>query len=295
MQYDVKLKRGLTAVIITNRKISEIKALEKIRMFTDNIVIVTSIPDESAQLDGTKIIHSRSKNFAYLRNLGAFYADTTHIITIDSDEEPDELLVKEIKQCDLMHPLYNFEVSTYFDQRKMNVTTHLSNKIYDKRCFIFIGSVHEQLLGSLKNPITLKGALSNYSQENWNEWYQKAKRYTSLEKKDFNVLLRALYPILIFFSKKGWRDGILGVRYTIKGIEYIFLVLVRGRRNYMTLSINQINFLIKEDGFNHFERDFISWVIENFLSDDRTVNRMINNLPFADLLEQISSPFILNP
>ena len=295
MQVNRNLKKGLTAVIITNRRISEIKALEKVRSFVDKTVIVTSLAEDTIDLEGVKVVHSNSRNFAYLRNLGAFYAETTHIITIDSDEDPDEILIEEIKQCDLDNSLYNFEVSSYFNQSKMNITTHLSNKIYDRTKFIFTGSVHERLYGDRKNPITLKGTLSNYSQANWDEWYQKAKRFTSLEVKNLNVLLRALYPIYIYFSKEGWKDGFLGLRYTIKGVEYVFLILVRGRMNYITLSIDQINSKIKEGRINNLEREFIRWIVQHYFSNDKCDSRLLNAFPYIDLLEQISSPFIANP
>ena len=283
---------GLSVVIITNSKISAIKSLNRLLEITDHIVIVTNSKEDLAPNENLKIIYSRSQNYAYLRNLGAYYANTTHIFVIDSDELIDDTLINSLKNMDFKFRLYCIRVNMYIGSYKMMMTTKYGQRLYDKRYFFYTGRVHEGLYGPVKDCVRIDGDIRNFSQEDWREWHRKAKRYTSQETIRLDLITRATYSIYVFFKNQGWRDGILGVKWTLRSLQYIAMTLVYGRRGYITLNPKDIKSHLSAPEISQDEKNYISSVMEKYFDGDRSSSLQDMDSVTLDILEQISSPFI---
>lgn len=284
-------KPGITTVIITNVPISDIKSLKKVLEISDKIIVVTNRLEDSYSDRKLSLIYSKSQNYAYLRNLGAYYADTTHIFVIDSDELIDDSLITALKNIDYKQKLYCMKVSMYIGSYKMMMTSNYGNRLYDKRYFFYIGRVHEQLFGSVKKCFKVDGEISNFSQENWDEWYRKAIRYTSQENIKWDLLLRSTYPLYAFFRYQGWRDGVLGIKWTLKRLQYIIMIFLHGQRGYKTLNPENILKLISVSNISIEEKKFISFILKQHFQTNHVPFFKRDDIVNSDFLEQISSPF----
>ena len=286
------LTTGLSAVIITNSKISAIKSLNRLLEVTEHIVIVTNSKEDLAHNGNLKIIYSKSQNYAYLRNLGAYYANTTHIFVIDSDELMDDTLINSLENLDFKFRLYCVKVNMYIGSYKMMMTTKYGQRLYDKRYFFYIGRVHEGLFGSVKDCVKINGDISNFSQEDWQEWHRKAKRYTAQESIRWDLITRATYSLYVFFKHQGWRDGLLGVKWTIRSLQYIAMTLIYGRKGYMTLNPQDIKSRLSASEISQDEKNYISSVMKQYFDEDKSIPLQDMDSVTLDILEQISSPFI---
>ena len=190
------LKEGLTAVIVTNVKITNINSLEDIIKIADDVIIVTNKQEDLSARDNLRIIYSNSQNFAYLRNLGAYYAKTAHILSIASDELMDNILIQELKKIDFKEKLYCVRVTMFIGNYKMSMASTYLQRIYHRGYFLYVRRVHEVLYPRIKECRKLNGNINNLSQKDWNEWFIKAKKYTSEEHIDFSLIFRTFYPFI---------------------------------------------------------------------------------------------------
>lgn len=285
-------RKGITVVIITNRKVSEIKSLYIVLEIADKIVIVTNHQEEPLQYNKMRIIYSLSQNYAYLRNLGAYYAETTHVFVIDSDEEMDELLVDSLKKINCEEILYCINIKAFIGNKEINMAQRDNPRIYNKNYFYYHGRVHETLNGESERCIKLNGNISNFSQDNWREWSKKAMRYVSQEHVEGRLLLRIFFPLFSFFKRQGWKDGITGVKWTLKGFQYMLMILIFGKRGYFTLHPEKIKRLLLTDIITTDEKNYISMILANHFENHEIISTQKWLKLKIELLEQISSPFI---
>lgn len=285
-------KKGITAVIITNHRVSEIKSLHIVLEIADKIVIVTNQQEELLKYKKIRIIYSPSQNYAYLRNLGAYYAETTYVFVIDSDEEMDELLIDSLKKINCEEILYCINVTAFIGNRKINTTQRYNPRIYNKNYFYYSGRVHETLEGKYERCIRLNGNISNFSQDNWREWFKKARRYVSQEHIEARLLLRLFYPFFSFFKMQRWEDGVTGVKWTMKGFEYMLMIFIFGKRGYFTLDPERIKHLLLTDIITTEEKNYISMILANHFENHEIISTQKLLKLKIEILEQISSPFI---
>ena len=289
-------KKGITVVIITNRRVSEIKSLQIVLEIADKIVIVTNQQEELLKYNKIRIIYSRSQNYAYLRNLGAYYAETTHVFVIDSDEEMDELLIDSLKKINCKEILYCINIKAFIGSKEIHMTERYNPRVYNKNYFYYRGRVHEALYGEFERCIRLNGNISNFSQDNWKEWSKKAMRYVSQERIEGRLLLRMFRPFFSFFKKQGWKDGVTGVKWTLKGFQYMLMIFIFGKRGYFTLDPEKIKCLLSTTLITREEKNYISMILVNHFENHEiisTQNHAELKLKLKiDILEQISSPFI---
>lgn len=287
-----KLNKGITAVIITNRLMSEIKSLEAVLEITDKVVIVTNRQEIPSTSNNIRIIFSTSQNYAYLRNLGAYYAETSHILVIDSDEVLDDDLIAELNRISFERKMYCVNIKAFVGVKEVTMAQRYNPRIYDKRNFFYIGRVHETLTGNMYECIKLKGNILNFSQEDWKEWYKKAKRYTALERIEGRLILRSIYPFFNFFRMQGWRDGFTGMKWTWKAFQYMTMVFIFGKTRYVVLKPEKIRELIFSDTITKEEREYISMTLSVYFNDLEESDHSKIDKILLDMLEQLSSPFV---
>ncbi|WMT44430.1 MAG: hypothetical protein RE469_09540 [Cuniculiplasma divulgatum] len=287
-----KINNGITCVIITNHQISEIKSLKTILEITDKVIIVTNRRENPSTSNSIRIIYSSSQNYAYLRNLGAYCAETTHILVIDSDEILDDTFLKEVKQISYEAKMYCVNIKTFVGVKEVSMAQRYNPRIYDNREFVYIGRVHEALTGNRNDCIKLKGSIFNFSQENWKGWYEKAKRYTSQERIEGRLILRSIYPFFNFFKMEGWRDGLTGMKWTLKAFQYMAMVFLYGKRGHVTLKPEEVKQLILTETVSKEEREYISAVLSKYFRSPGEQHSSEKDIISLDMLEQISSPFV---
>lgn len=287
-----KINSGITCVIITNRKISEIKSLEAVLEITDKVIIVTNRQENTSISNNIRIIYSTSQNYAYLRNLGAYYAETTHILVIDSDEILDDTFIQEVKEISYEAKIYCVNIKAFVGVKEVSMAQRYNPRIYNNREFVYIGRIHETLAGKRDDCIKLKGSIFNFSLEDWKGWYEKAKRYTSQERIEGRLILRSIYPLFNFFKMEGWRDGLVGMKWTLKAFQYVTMVFLYGKRGYVALKPEEIEQLILTDTVSKEEREYISAILSKYFRSPREQHSSKKDIISLDMLEQISSPFV---
>ncbi|MEM4091232.1 MAG: hypothetical protein QXQ46_10940, partial [Thermoplasmatales archaeon] len=224
---------NVTPVVITN--VPSIRSLEVLKELFSEIIIVTNVPKDyfyEEKYKGCKIINSNSQNFAYLRNLGAYYAPTPYIFVIDSDEEIDNLLINSISTCKLDRSSYSFQTKMYFGDKLLNISESNQVRLYDKNVHFFIRRVHEILYGNRQTEL-LPGLIINKSYNDWNHYKTKRSKYVALDYKNWKLLFRILLPIYNFLRRQGWRDGVLGLKWTWASIIYVVMVLFYGKSKHI--------------------------------------------------------------
>ena len=287
-----KVNEGITCVIITNRQISEIKSLQVVLEITDKVIIVTNRQENLSTSDNIRIVYSTSQNYAYLRNLGAYYAETTHILVIDSDEILDDTFIKEVKQISYEAKMYCVNIKAFVGVKEVSMAQRYNPRIYNNREFVYIGRLHETLTGKRDDCIKLKGSIFNFSLEDWKGWYEKAKRYTSQERIDGRLILRSIYPFFNFFRMAGWRDGFTGIKWTLKAFQYMTMVFLYGKKGYVVLKPEEIKQLILTDAVSKEEREYISAILSKYFHNQGEPHRSKKYKISLEMLEQISSPFV---
>ena len=84
----------------------------------------------------------------------------------------------------------------------------------------------------------------------------------------------------------------MGVKWTLRSLQYIAMTLVYGRRGYITLNPKDIKSHLSAPEISQDEKNYISSVMEKYFDGDRSSSLQDMDSVTLDILEQISSPFI---
>lgn len=232
-------KASISAVILTKNEERNIrKCLESLK-WVDEIIIVdgfsTDKTVEIAKSYGAKIVeHKFEGDFGLERNIGNENATSDWILALDADEVIPENTRKEIENIlenGSEFDAYNVPRLQYFLGKPLlyGGRYHSIVNFFRKGKAKFEGKVHHLVLvdgktGELKNPI------EHYPFHTISEYLQKHDRYTNYEAQEmfdkykegklpevkYNLGMR---PLKLFFKgyfkKKGYKDGILGLMFSI--------------------------------------------------------------------------------
>lgn len=279
---------NVTPVVVTDS--TNILSLEILTRLFPEIIIVTNVSEEQfdkKKFASCKIINSKSQNFSFLRNLGAYYAPTPFVFAIDSDEELDETAVNSIKNCRFDYSLYSFNTKMYFGDQLLNITEHEVIRLYNKNMHYFVGRVHEKLVQNQKEVKLLSGILLNKSYKDWNQYKKKRIKYVNLEYKRWNLLFRFISPIYVFFKNQGWKDGKIGLMYTSESIVYAIMIVFHGKPKRMFFDLDTLKTIPIPNDLGNAEQKYMQFVVSKFIS--RTTPP---TLAEYELIEQISSAFL---
>ena len=232
-------KASISAVIITKNEERNIeKCLESLK-WVDEILVVdgfsTDKTVEIAKSYGAKIVeHKFEGDFGLERNMGNENATSDWILALDADEAIPENTRKEIESIlenGSEFDAYNVPRLQYFLGRPLihGGRYHSIVNFFRKGKAKFEGRVHHLVLVSGKTG-ELKEPIEHYPFHTISEYLRKHDRYTDYEAKElfdkykdtklsevkYNLGIR---PVKLFIKgylkKKGYRDGILGLIFSI--------------------------------------------------------------------------------
>ena len=243
----------------------------------NSIVIVT---DSTKNFDWAKaqgfnitVIQSKSSDFAYLRNLGIWHCKGEYIFRIDDDEVVSKEVIDNIKCLEPETQAYNVLVRSKFMGKVVNMWDRLTPRIISRGSAHYIGRVHEHLASRMLVAKDIPGSITNNSYENWSDYWKKALRYTSLEDKKLSVVVfRVFFPLYNYFSKSGYKDGVIGLKITMVSIFYGFLMSCRGIRASTKLpSLDEVDIIIRQkisDIEDDKEREYIQFTLQSLKRGD---------------------------
>jgi glycosyltransferase involved in cell wall biosynthesis len=219
---------GLSAIIITDKKVSEIGATLQSVVFANEVLVIVDQekPDKTSEIPGARVYYRPlTSDFAAQRNFGLAKAGGDWVLFIDDDEIVTTELADEIKKAtgtDRFDAYYlprrdiiAGKMLKHGETGNMKIT-RLAKKSVGK----FVRPVHEVWeikgrVGELKNP------LLHYRENYISAFIDRIALYGPLdaralkkEGKPFAIWRMILYPkakfLLNYFLKLGFLDGYLG-------------------------------------------------------------------------------------
>ena len=237
---------AISIVILTKNEANNIaRCLESVNRLSDDILVIDSGSDDAtveiAKSHGAYVHHVKWEGYAATKNKGNQYAKYDWILSLDADEEVDEMMFKEIQSI----LSKSIEHNTVFKlQRKMvycgkilrygSVGNEFRLRLFNK----LIGHwndnlVHEDLqFSELVEVKTLNGYLFHHSYQSQLEHIERLKKYAQLSAnqmsqlgKKANFIKLNLSPLFNFIKnyifKLGFLDGSLGYQFAINEMRYV--------------------------------------------------------------------------
>ena len=238
------MKSNLTIVILTKNEEKNINAvITNAKKCTQNILIVdsgsTDKTVEFADAAGAKIVYRAWDNdFSAQRNFALQHVETDWILYLDADEYLDDFLVASIqrvlqenvnKQYSMMRRIHAFGFEYKHGIFKPDEVLRMfkTNNVH------WENKVHEHPVCNMPKEC-LKGYIEHYTYENWQDWWEKAGKYTSIWAEDaFNrgkrtsvgsAFFHASYGFLrAYIIQLGFIDGWSGLYSSLQHFIYTLI------------------------------------------------------------------------
>lgn len=209
--------------------------------FADVVVVDSGSTDSTVSICrelGAKVVESPWLGYGKTRNLGACHALNDWILSLDADEEPDEMLLDHLRG---LHPeegrLYAIQLITYFGNKPLRHGEFARgpiNRLYDRRRVSWSEAIVHESLPFSRDRIILPGIVHHYSFRDEADLWQKTVTYAKLgarnylkKKKKMSVLKMFAYPLFrffwIYFYRTGFLDGKEGLLVAKNSAKYTFL------------------------------------------------------------------------
>jgi glycosyltransferase involved in cell wall biosynthesis len=237
----------VSAIIITLNEEDRIGETISSLQFCDEILVVDSGSSdrtrEVAAACGVRVLERDWTGYSDQKNHGAENASHDWVLSIDADERPSIELANEIRRWKDGSSNAPTAVAFSMPRRVSYLGSWIRHsgwypdrkaRLYDRRHARWKGDyVHEEL--SADGPVArFRGDLYHFPYRSIEEHHATIDRYTALaaEKlknrgRRFNPLRLALGPPLYFFKaflfRRGFLDGIPGLRIAYMGARYVFI------------------------------------------------------------------------
>jgi (heptosyl)LPS beta-1,4-glucosyltransferase len=222
----------LTATIITFNEARNIgRCIDSLRDVADEIIVLDSFStdqtNEICKQKGVKIIQHEWMGFAQTKNYVNRHASFDYILSIDADEALSPELIQSILSVkEDFSGVYSFNrITNYCGQWIRHCGWYPDKKIriFPNNKALWHGEfIHEKIVfpENLKEDF-LKGDLFHYSYYNFDEHYQKIRKYALLSAKQMHLDCRGFFwhkPFLsaiskflnIYFFRLGFLEGYKG-------------------------------------------------------------------------------------
>lgn len=225
----------LSVVVLTKNSAKYLNAVLGSASFADEIIVLDSgSTDNTEQIaksfENTRFIRHGWLGFGAMKQLGVNSAKNEWIFVLDSDEIITEPLKAEILKT-LENPefkAYKVPRLNYFfgkEIRRMGLYPDYSTRFFDRRFAHFDGrAVHEKVLCDSQIS-ALKEHFIHYAYENLEQFYEKQRRYASLNHRP-NTLKSLINPLWSFFKlyflKGGFLEGRIGFEIALGYAKYTF-------------------------------------------------------------------------
>ncbi len=224
-----RIPSKVTAVIVSNRPQ---RCRDIIAFFAEAEVPSILVVDDPASFEiiksefpAIRLIGSRSRNFAYLRNLGAFHALSDYVFVVADDEIVDEQARAFLRGDSFDSPGYRFRINATFAGIEIKWWRRTETRMYKRFAAQFVYPVHERL--RLKGRSRLApGSITNHAYRDLAHFWAKAERTIPLERRSLRTLsYRLAAPTVQYLFQGGLLDGRLGLGLLLAYYEYAIRIL----------------------------------------------------------------------
>lgn len=185
---------NLTVVVLTkNEEMNIVSVLQNCLKITEKILVVDSGSTDKtvdlAERYGAKVVYRAWDNdFSAQRNFALEYVDTEWVLYLDADERLDEALsqsIKEVlskgeqKQYSLIRKIHAFGFEYKYGIFKPDEVLRL----FPTKSVHWENKVHERPVCDLPKE-KLNGFVEHYTYDSWQQWWDKAGKYTTIWAED---------------------------------------------------------------------------------------------------------------
>lgn len=231
----------LAILILTYNEEKNIADCIRSADFADEIVIVdsgsTDKTQEIAESLGAKIFTHPMENFAAQRNYALTVTDADWVFYLDADERLTTEAAKEIMAAVKTNEpaAYAIKRINYLFKRRQMHGAHKPDwplRLYPRRAVKWSGAVHESAEVSVPKK-RLQSSMHHYTYNDWDTYFAKANKYTSLAAKEMrergkkaSLIDITIHPVFAFFRayilKAGFLDGAFGFVFSVLHAQYVF-------------------------------------------------------------------------
>ena len=222
--------KKLAVLILTYNEEANIEDCIRSAAFADEIVLIDSGSTDRTRslaesLGARFVVHAMDEGFAAQRNFALTQTDADWVFYLDADERMTTEAGDEVRA------LVELGEPAAYEIRRMNIVLgqmmhhgahrpDYSRRLYPRQAVEWEGVVHESARTTV--PLRrMKHVMHHYTYKDWETYFQKFNRYTTLAAQNVYELGRRaglvqilLHPVFGFTKayilKQGFRDGFLG-------------------------------------------------------------------------------------
>lgn len=244
------MNKNLTVVILTkNEEANIVDVVKNSFKVASNVLVVdsgsTDKTKELAEKNGANVVFRAWDNdFSAQRNFALEYVNTDWVLYLDADERLDEELCKAIakvvnsgiqKQYSMMRKIHAFG----FEYKHGIFKPDEVMRLFPLKSVHWENKVHERPICSLPKE-KLNGFIEHYTYESWQQWWDKAGKYTTIWAEDVyskgkrtslgGAFFHALYGFIrAYIIQIGFIDGWSGL---YSGLQHFIYTMMKYLKLY---------------------------------------------------------------
>lgn len=250
---------NITTVILTkNEEKNIVGAIENAKLVSEKVLIVdsgsTDATIELAKKNGAKVVFRAWDNdFSAQRIFALKHVETEWVLYLDADERLDEKLCSSIrevvsrgdlKQYSMMRKIHAFG----FEYKHGIFKPDEVLRLFPTKSVSWENKVHERPVCSLPKG-KLSGFIEHYTYSSWQQWWDKAGKYTSIWAEDsfakgkrtslWACFGHSVYGFLrVYLIQLGFLDGWSGFYSSVQHAIYTMLKYLKLYEKQRTDCIN---------------------------------------------------------
>lgn len=188
------MKTDLTVVILTkNEEKNIVEAIKNAKLVTDKVLIVDSGSTDntvalSEQLGAKVVYRAWDNDFSAQRNFALENVDTEWVLYLDADERMNDTLVKAVigavdSNVQKKYVMVRKIKALGFDFKHGIFKPDKVTRMFPTKAVHWEHKVHERAVCELYD-VVLPGYMEHYTYDNWQQWWEKAGKYTTIWAED---------------------------------------------------------------------------------------------------------------
>lgn len=238
----------LSVIILARNEEDNIADAIRSASFADEILVIddqsTDKTASLAEAGGARVIsHPLNNDWGAQRNFAISQASSDYLFFLDADERVSEGLAKELAEALQQAPRRAFAVNrdNYISEGRIShgiLRPDWVTRIVPRDAAQYDGRVHEKLVCDL--PLSkLKGKLIHYPYRNWDQYWKKFDRYTTLSAQKYaeagkkcsvfrDLVVRPVWAFIkIYLLNLGFLDGRFGWIFSCYHFSYTLTKYVK--------------------------------------------------------------------
>lgn len=232
---------NLTVIILTKNEEKNIEdVIKNAKLVTDKVLVVDSgstdnTVDLAEKLNARVVFRAWDNDFSAQRNFALEHVDTEWVLYLDADERMNDSLVQAIKGAVASNVQKQYVIirkikALGFEFRHGIFKPDKVSRMFPTNAVRWENKVHERPVCNLQEAV-LSGWIDHYTYDSWQQWWEKAGKYTTIWAEDqyangkrINVMTPFVHAfsggIRAYFLQLGFLDGWAGIYSTIQHFMY---------------------------------------------------------------------------